>query len=79
MDNLDCKVSSDVLDDIDVKNDEIKCAMQNMHLSESVDENVNNLDVNLNDDCKDTLGRKHLIERSKYKEIRKWKKISSGN
>lgn len=78
MDNLDCKVSSENLDDKAKNEEEIKCAMQNMHLSEIVDENVNNLGVNLNDSCNETVKKRYLTEKNKYKEIRKWKKIISG-
>ncbi|XP_008210018.1 protein angel isoform X1 [Nasonia vitripennis] len=80
MDKLDCKLSSET-SDIAAMNDkeDISCALQRMHVSETMSENINSLDINLNSDGVDSIERRSSIDRSKYKEMRTWKKIGKEN
>lgn len=80
MDKLDQKVSMESCDLTSMAEKEyLSFALQKIHVSESnVDENVNNLDVNPNADCKESYKRYYPVDKSKYKELRRWKNTGKG-
>lgn len=80
MDKLECKLSSESTNIASMSaKDDLSCALQKMHVTEMVDENVNSLDVNLNNDSMELKKkRRPSMDRSRYKELRKWKKVGKG-
>ena len=82
MEKLDSKLLTETCSvesaDTMTNTDDISCTLQKLHVSDAVDENVNNLDVNLNADFKESIKNMQQVDRNRYKDIRKWKKIGKG-
>ncbi|XP_058790822.1 protein angel-like [Phymastichus coffea] len=79
MDNPHCDLTSDISDSCADGIKDIDFTLQKLSVTNTFDKNVNNLGVNFLNNDHNSLIKKRLIDKKKYKDIRKWKKVDKGN